>query len=408
MKRKDLLKIALLVATAWMSLSVRAQDSFTYRAPIDTISQAGFYRIILTPEILARCNRGLSDIRISRAGAFIPYVDKTDFPSYQGESFIEFPILPAQKGDSAGDVRIGNWSGGPIHSLWLYVYRSAVWRSWTLSGSNDGEKWYIIREHIRQMPSSTDSASFDVRTIDLPSSNYHYFKITQENKGVLPLNIYRAGVITQQAGTNRYRPVPAPAIVQKDSSNHHSYITLSFREPYMVENLKLYIKAPRLYKRTLEIKEDPADMPVMALDLDPAHTSIDLVGPIKGRTILLDIDNEDNAPLVLDKVEASQMERYLLAWLEPGKYELLVGDKHALMPKYDLSYFVDTVSQEPAALVPGPLTSTNIHALAPTKPPKDYKGVYLWTAIIAVLFLLIWLCLNMLKSIRSRDNKARQ
>ena len=114
----------------------------------------------------------------------------------------------------------------------------------------------------------------------------------------------------------------------------------------------------------------------------------------------LDIDNEDNAPLVLDKVEASQKERYLLTWLEPGKYELLVGDKHATMPKYDLKYFVDTVSQEPAALMPDALASINFHPPTPIKSSRDYKGVYLWTAIVAVLLLLIWLCLNMLKSIR--------
>src|SRR6185503_7812916 len=112
MKKKGLLKITLLIAMAWLSLSVQAQDSFTYKAPIDTITQAGFYRIILTPEVLARCNRDLSDIRISRAGSwpphiqssmpvgsanatpgvFIPYVLRTDFPTHQGESFIEFPI----------------------------------------------------------------------------------------------------------------------------------------------------------------------------------------------------------------------------------------------------------------------------------------------------------------------------
>jgi len=421
MKRKDLLKIALLITTGWLALPSLAQDSFTYKAPIDTISEAGFYRVILTPEVLAKCNnRELSDIRISHAGAwpgasrnvsggsdnamavtFIPYVLKTDFPTYQGESFIEFPILPTQKGDSAGDVRIGNWSGGPIHSLWLYVYMSDVWRSWTLSGSNDGKKWYIIREHIRQMPSHNDNSSFDVRTIDFPSSDYHYFKIIQEDKGVLPLNIYRAGVITRQAGTKRYRPIPPPSIAQKDSSNHHSYITLSFREPYMIEYLKLYIKAPKLYKRQMLIKRDLTDNTQLGgLDLEPANTSIDLEGLVKRTSILLDIDNEDNAPLVIDSIAASQKERYLLTWLEPGKYELLVGDKHALTPKYDLKYFVDTVSREPAAILPGPLTSTNIHPLIPGKPQKDYKGVYLWAAIIVVLLLLIWLCLNMLKSIR--------
>jgi hypothetical protein len=132
--------------------------------------------------------------------------------------------------------------------------------------------------------------------------------------------------------------------------------------------------------------------------LTPDNLTID-IGPVKSRSLLLDIDNEDNAPLVLDKVEASQMERYLLTWLEPGKYELLAGDKHALTPKYDLQYFVDTVSHEPAALMPGPLTAIAIRSLPVIKPSRDYKGFYLWGSIVVVLLLLVWLCLNMLKSI---------
>jgi hypothetical protein len=102
----------------------------------------------------------------------------------------------------------------------------------------------------------------------------------------------------------------------------------------------------------------------------------------------------------VEKVETSQKERYLLTWLEPGIYELLVGDKHAPMPKYDLRYFVDTVSQEPAAILPGIPAAINIHPLTPIVKPHDNKGVYLWAAIVAVLILLVWLCLNMLKSIR--------
>jgi len=429
MKKKGLLKVALLVTTVWLVLPGKApaqapgtqgpaqsrdpgavQDSFAYKAPLDTISQAGFYRIILTPEVLARCNRDLSDIRISHAGAwpggpanatpgtFIPYVERTDFPTYHGESFIEFPILPAQKEDSAGDVRIGNWSGGAVGSLMLQIGSSASVRNWTLSGSNDGQKWFAIKEHIQAIPPGSDLPSYEM-TLEFPKSNYHYFKIIQEDKGALPLNIIRAGIITQHAGVQRYRPVPSPVISQKDSSDHHSYVTLSFQDPYLVEYLKFYIKSPKLYNRQVSLltKEDPSIHE--SLRLVPDQLSFD-IATVKTRTITLDIDNEDNAPLVLDKVEASQMERYLLIWLEPGKYELLVGDKHATMPKYDLKYFIDTVSQEPAALIPGALASISFQPSTPIKPSRDYKGVYLWAAIIVVLLLLIWLSLNMLRSIR--------
>lgn len=423
MKKKDLLKVALLMATVGLVLPAcaqgqaqdqaqpPAQDSFAYKAPLDTISQAGFYRVILTPEVLAKCaDEDLSDIRISHAGAwpgesgntpagtFIPYVLKTDFPAYHGESFIEFPILPAQKGDSAGDVRIGNWSGTAIDSLLLQISPSATVRNWTLSGSNDGQKWFAIREHIHVSLPSSGLPDYEM-ILTFPKSNYHYFKIAQEDKGVLPLNVIRAGIITKHTGVQRYRSVPSPVFTQKDSNDHHSYISLNFPEPYLVELFKVYIKSPRFFNRSAFLLDKEGGAVSASFDLTPENTALD-IAPAKSRSLLLDINNEDNAPLVLEKVEFSQKERYLLTWLEPGKYELLVGDKHAIMPKYDLKYFVDTVSQEPAALMPGTLVSINFHPPPPIKPSRDYKGVYLWTAIVTVLLLLIWLCLNMLKSIR--------
>lgn len=299
MKKKDLFKLALLAVTAWLVLpaqaqdqaprdQTRVQDSFAYKASLDAISQAGFYRVILTPEVLAKStNWDLSDIRISRAGAwlgesgnvtagaFIPYVLRTDFPTYHGESFIEFPILPAQKEDSMGDIRIGNWSGTAIDSLLLQMSPSATVRNWTLSGSNDGQKWFAIREHIQvSFPSS--GLPYHEMILAFPKSNYHYFKITQEDKGVLPLNIIRAGVITQHAGVQRYRPVPSPAITQKDSSDHHSYISLSFPEPYLVEQVKMYIKSPRFFNRSAFLLDKEEGAVSASFYLTPESTTLDI------------------------------------------------------------------------------------------------------------------------------------
>jgi hypothetical protein len=328
---------------------------------------------------------------------FVPYVLKTDFPAGQGESFIEFPILPAQKEDSTGDIRIGNWSGGAINSLLLQISPSASIRNWTLSGSDDGRKWFVIKEHIQALPFYSDEPYHEL-TINFPRNNYHYFKISQENKGLLPLNIVRAGIITEHTGVQRYRPLPPPVISQKDSGDQHSYIRLRFKEPYMVEYVKLQVRSPRFFKRGAFLSDEEHRFPPASLQLVPDALSFD-IGPVKAQSLLLDITNNDNPPLVVDKIEAFQKERYLLTWLEPGKYELLVGDKHAQVPKYDLRYFVDTVSQEPPALMPGLLTAMPAPPLSTTQPSRDFKGVYLWAAIIVVLLLLVWLCLNMLKSI---------
>jgi len=400
MRRKKLFKRLLLPGMLSFCLHGMAQDRFAYAASLDTVGQAGFYRIMLSPGIVARCKQDLSDLRIRDGhGQYIPYVLKSDFPSLDGESFIEFPVLP---GDSAGEVRMSNWSGGAIHSLLIYINNNSVWRNWTFSGSDDGKKWFIIKEHIPVGPSAADNADHTIMTMDFPASSYRYFKITQEDKGVLPLHIYRAGVSAQHAGSRRYRQTPIPSITRKDSGNHHSYVALTFDEPYLVEHLDLDIKGPALYKRKARIliKEEPYRDEW--LSIDPTHHAFE-VPAIKAQAMTIDIDNEDNTPLVIDKVVTSQLERYLLTWLEPGKYQLLAGSMQAQAPRYDLKYFVDTVSREPAEIVPGVLTAVSNPVASPVA--KDRSGVWLWCIILAVLALMVFLSLKMLKAIPGQQQK---
>src|SRR5437667_3888185 len=112
MKRKRLSRYLLLYGMLLLVFRSRAQDTFAYEAPLDTVGPAGFYKIILTPEVVARCKQNLFDVRIRDAhGQFIPYVLQSDFPTLTGESFSEFPILPVKKeADSTGDVQIAHWS----------------------------------------------------------------------------------------------------------------------------------------------------------------------------------------------------------------------------------------------------------------------------------------------------------
>jgi hypothetical protein len=406
MKREKLLKGLLLSWMLLFFLRGKSQDFFAYEAPLDTVGQAGFYKVILTPDAVAKCKRDLADLRILDAhGQVTPYVLRSDLPIRTGESFSEFPILPAKAGaDSSNEVQIANWSSGSIHSLLLYVHNFTVRRNFTLSGSDDRQKWFAIKEHILWEPSNDDSTEYFIQRIDFPASNYHYFKIIQEEKGVLPVNILRAGIATEHVAGGSYRPTPAPQILQKDSSDHHSYVTLIYGEPFLIDKLELDVVGPRLYKRKARIfsKEDPY-APV-SLDIDPIHHTF-LLPSFKTRVLILDIDNEDNAPLVVNNIVTSQLERYLLVWLQPGiAYRLLAGNVNASAPAYDLKYFVDSVRREPGEILPGALQAVVTPTALPMKN-KNRSGVLLWVIISAVLVLLIYLSFRMLKAIPGNHQK---
>jgi hypothetical protein len=387
-----------------------AQNSFSYQSSLDTVAQAAFYRIRLNPELIAKCKKDLADLRISdQDGNFIPYVLKSDQPVLSTDGFREFPILSNQQiKDSCTEVVIENQASSPLDYLLLVMKNSSAHRSAILSGSDDRLKWYAIREHIELEEAGSDTADHYVQSVTFPSSSYHFFKINLNDKGLLPLHMLKAGIYTRSFTIGRYQDVPDPVIRQKDSSDKHSYITLSYKEPYRIDKLDLDIKGPALYRRYARIyANDTAGgllvtgggLLVTGLALDPLNTSF-RIPPVKTSRLLIDISNEDNAPLLIQRATSSQLDQYLMAYLQPGhSYRLLAGNDKATAPEYDLKYFVDTVSMGLHEIRPGILRSVESPKRPAARAGKDYAGVILWSIIGAVLLLLILLSVKMVKSI---------
>ena len=65
-----------------------------YKSELPVVDHEGFYRIILTPDIIAKSLTGLPDIRLNeKKGNPVPYVLKTERPVSATRQFIEFPSV---------------------------------------------------------------------------------------------------------------------------------------------------------------------------------------------------------------------------------------------------------------------------------------------------------------------------
>jgi hypothetical protein len=407
------------ILCSFCSLAQNRQDVFAWQASLDTVAQAAFYRIGLTPALIAKCRLDLPDLRIAdQAGKYIPYVLKSDLPILSTEGFHEFPILSNRRiKDSSTEIVIANKASSSLNYLLLVMQNSAARRTATLSGSDDGNKWYAIREHIGLEEAGNDTADHFVQSVSFPSSSYHYFKMILDDKGLLPLHILKTGMFSRSYKKGRYLEIPDPIIHQKDSSDRHSYITLLFGEAYRIDQLTLQMQGPALYKRNVRIfKEEPAASPqavatgeglVTEITLDPSNTSIHFL-PVKTSRLLIDISNEDNMPLSVQKVASYQLDQYLLAYLQPGvAYRLLAGNAVATTPEYDLKYFVDTVGSDPKQVLAGPLRPVDHPTMANSLAAKDHAAIILWAIIAGVLLLLIFLSVKMLKAIPKKNEQDR-
>ncbi len=398
MSKKQTFSCALVVLLTLLLQPVWAQQ-FRYKAPLGPAANAGFYKITLPPQIVAHCKTNLADIRIKDAkGNAVPYIVKTDAPVFQEAAFIELPIISNQKdSDKQTHIVVRNQPNQPLDYLLLMIKNTDARRLVSLSGSDDNQRWFAIKENISLESYFTNKGSF-VQSLSFPPTNYQFFQVTILGKDVMPVNIIKCGIYKENFFEGRYVALPAPHIDQRDSSDNNSYVSLTFDQPYQIDKIDWGVTGPKYYKRTVAIS-------VPGTNAAPFFTSFTSGGatglPLGVRTaeLLLVVNNQDNPPLRLRAVHAWQLNRYLLAYLEPGNaYHLFFSDSTVLPPKYDLAFFADSISKA--------VTTINVGSIVPVsaETPLQQKSstartIGLWIVIVCVLALLLRLTLQLTKEV---------
>ncbi len=235
-------------------------------------------------------------------------------------------------------------------------------------------------------------------------------------------------------GEKKYAVLPGAVMVQKDSGNKHSYIDVEYPEAYLIDWMAFVIRSPVYYRRKAQVLAEGACagewVSLNEIVLESNTPSVK-IGNVKTRRLRIDIANEDNAPLVINEVACFQSSRSLLAYLQAGSvYELLAGDAQATAPDYDLKYFTDSMHGSLKELAPGPpqwLDAREQAVLAgiqaagqPAFQPadtadrhkaiagrKDRSRLLLWASLLAVLLLLVYFSIKMVKAIAQKDTHDR-
>jgi hypothetical protein len=212
--------------------------------------------------------------------------------------------------------------------------------------------------------------------------------------------------------------IPDPRIQQRDSGNRHSYCRLEYDDAYRIERLSLVITQPILYKRTAVISamDDPGDRVVVAtISIDPGDT-VFRVPAVKAKRLMIDISNQDNAPLAISRVATAQSGIYLLTLLRPQReYRLVAGDPAVRSPDYDLHYFTDSLGEIPPTLRLGPLRREGPGVEAGGVAGKSGEarrsgvagrsGVLLWSLVGVILLLLLYVSVKLARAV---DQKGKE
>ncbi|MEI6947157.1 hypothetical protein V9K67_08175 [Paraflavisolibacter sp. H34] len=392
------------------ALEASAQD-FRVQAPLEPVPSPGFYRIPLQPALTAYARADLSDVRISEGGKTqVPYLLRRSTAAPAGTALTPFPVLRNSLTDSGQTVlELAVQGVEGTDRLALLIANTAAARYTALSGSHDRRRWYTIDDHILLRPAGDDRNGSVVQSIFFPFSRYPYLRLRMENGRADPLNILQAGVYRDTAAQppSLYVANPAPTFRQTDSSDGFSYITIRSPEPYLVDRLELQLGGPPFYSRPAMLFDSVSGpggrrsaLLLTSFDLTSGRPAAVDLGSLKTTALLLKVDNGDNPPLKVTRVQTGQLQRSLVAYLQPGKtYYLQAGNEKAAAPRYDLAQFADSIPPSLHSLTYGPLT---VNGKDRPEAQRQAEGRWLWPAVLLMVGVLGFLTYRLTGEVAGR------
>ena len=140
MRKVTWFKFVLTVLAIASSFAALAQNSFKYKADLEKVSQPGFYKISLSPDVLSKSRADLADVRIAdKKGQQIPYIFGSTLPAINNVSLL--PVIADNSGtDTTASFIVGNEQGYSLNQLVLQLRNTEVKRTLNLSGSDDSKK----------------------------------------------------------------------------------------------------------------------------------------------------------------------------------------------------------------------------------------------------------------------------
>lgn len=390
--------------------SLANAGNFQYQSAIDSISQDGFHKILLIPEVISALKNDYSDIRIfDSENNEIPYLLTKESAIRSNSYFKEYKILKNQNltKSAVNQVILKNPLAKPVSELYLIVRNSAIEKEITLKGSDDLKNWFIITQKYPSVIGLFQDETSEIKVLDFPKSNYKYFMLQMSIKKEEPLQILKAGYydISQEAGL--YSEVPVLSVIQNDSSKYKkSFVTVKFKASLEISKIELQIKGPKIYQREFqlfnEIKSDNRTMIeyVGTYVLSSKWPSIWELNIFRTNELLISINNEDNVPLKVEKVKAYQLNVYLTAQLRKNvKYYLRFGNMELSKPEYDLKYFTDSI---PKNLIQ---VKSAVPEKLKTEQPKTvvrsfFNNTIMWFVLVFIIALLTFLTLKITKEVK--------
>ncbi len=378
-------------------------QAFDFQAELPEVDSAGFYKIPLLPRVSKHLRGGLRDLRLFNGkGAEVPYLLETAASKAPEKRFKEYSIINKRHGQSATYITFENPQQNQIDNLSIQLKNASVSKTAALSGSNEKDQWYAIEKAFQLQKLYSDTGATEVKVLDFPQTDYPYYRLKIHDTASNPINILKVGYYDRQAQERQYFALPDPELEQNNTPNNKTFLKVKLPASYHIDRLSFDVSDPVYFHRKARIKVPEENRTLKSFVLSSKHTNQVTFPTVKTDIVVVIIENKDNPPLAIEKVEAGQLKRHVMAYLKPnGAYRLRFGSDEMANPQYELRHFKDSIPPDPGILNPGPIQGTKKGQKKDTSSGLIFESrIWIWVTLGVVMLILGFLSFQMINRMK--------
>jgi Protein of unknown function (DUF3999) len=400
-------KIVIQVATFFLISSAFFGQT---NATLEASASGGFHRILLPPTFRSFSKVDLSDVRIvDEQKTEIPYlIASLNSPIFRNH-FKAYTIISQQNVSKQKTIVIIEVPNATSDQISLEIANSDVQKTYSLSGSVDLKQWFgLLNDEQLDQLSSNDDATSTTKTIQYPKNKYRYLKFEFLDKTSLPIHVLSAGQLSNSKTIPSLLPLSPTVSVKENKNLKQSEIQLSFASAQVIDRISFTISEPSLFNRAARVfskNEANEEILISSFTLQSdGYNTFDIPQQFL-KDIFVEVQNNDNLPLVFSELNLFQQPMYLFADLKAREsYQLVAGDSTLIAPQYDLLYFQDKI--ESSNLV-AKLGTINHIDKAPIQEKIEAvsfweKPIFLWICILIGAFVIFYFAYTLLREMKQR------
>jgi hypothetical protein len=395
-----------------LNVSILHAQNFIGEANITPVNKDGFYRISIRPEHSKYLTSYFANLRVTdNAGQTVPYIIETD-RDYSTFSFEEYSIeSKIQEPGCCTTIVIKNTASDSINNIYLQIKNADVEKQATLLGSDDKKHWFGLKNRFYLTRINNLSNTSEIRVVDFPFVDYKFLKIEIEDSTSAPLNIQAIGFYKDFTRYGKYNMIKDVNVnIDSDNKEKETYIrfkldTLQWldRIQFIASGSPFFLRKVTLYDIVyLKRKKGgwyESRQYLNEITVNQNSTAVFDIPNTRSKELLAVVENDDNPPLRFDSIQALQLNRYLVAYLEKNKtYKFKVASEETERPVYDLNLFRDKIAVELPIVYPDDIIIYNANKQAPSE--SFFTRSFMWFAIVTMIVLLGAFSIKMIREMK--------